>query len=101
MERREIDTGSKKFMESKSKYIKNLRHLVYNRCKAHLKFSSHMSPVNVFLVSGDQAYLSDFKIYRNGLKQLPVSLILSFWVLIIICFSTLQLSVPVSLVFFF
>ena len=69
MERREIDTGSKKFMESKSKDIKNLRSLVYIRCKAHLNFSSHMSPVHVFLVSGDQAYLSNFKIYGNGLKR--------------------------------
>lgn len=67
-ERREIDAGSKKFMESKSKDKKNLRNLVYIQCKAHLKFSSHMLPVHVFLIFGDQAYLSNFKIYRNGLR---------------------------------
>jgi len=49
--------------------INNLRNLVYIQCKAYLKFSSHMLPVHVLLIFGDQAYLSNIKIYRNELRQ--------------------------------
>ncbi len=75
-----------------------IRYLVYIQCKGHLEFSSHMLLVHVFLVIRDCRCLCNFKIYWNGFNQWLMSLILSFLVLLVLCF---QLSLIVSLVFSF